>query len=113
MTEIEVAARQHDASLRAATDADLPFLAELYISTRAEEVAQTGWPPDAQRAFLLSQHAAQHDHYTRHYDGAERNIIERDGEPIGRLYLFEGASDLRIVDIALLPHARRTGLGGA
>ena len=110
---LEAAACTLGVALRPMTDDDLPFSADLYASIRADELAQTGWPIAAQRAFLDSQHAAQHAHYRQHYAAAARLIIERNGVPVGRLYLFEGASDVRIVDIALLPAARGGGVGGA
>ena len=69
------------------TDEDLPFVEALYASTRAAEMALTGWPPEQQRAFLAQQHRAQHHHYRAYHAGAEWLIIERDGAPIGRLYL--------------------------
>ncbi|WP_114951782.1 GNAT family N-acetyltransferase [Sphingosinicella terrae] len=95
------------------TDADLPFVEALYASTREEELAATGWPAEMRRAFLTHQHDAQHRHYRAHYEGAEWLILERDGEPLGRLYLVEWSREFRIIDISLLPRARGRGLGGA
>lgn len=99
--------------LRAAVDDDLPFLRRLYASTREQEVAQTGWPAELQQAFLLQQHDAQHAHYRAAFADAERSIIEADGEPIGRIYWYEGPADFHIVDIALLPGSRGRGIGSA
>jgi ribosomal protein S18 acetylase RimI-like enzyme len=98
---------------RAAEEADLPVLAEVYFSTRREEVAQTGWPPQAQHQFLAQQFEAQHSHYRAHYPKAEWLVIERGGAPIGRLYLEEWEKELRLIDIALLPQAQRGGIGTA
>jgi ribosomal protein S18 acetylase RimI-like enzyme len=100
-------------SYRPFTDSDLPFVSELYASTRREEVALTGWPPEAQEAFLAQQAAAQHSHYSIHFADAEWLIIERDGRAIGRLYLRETPENLHIVDISLLPDSRGQGIGGA
>jgi ribosomal protein S18 acetylase RimI-like enzyme len=100
-------------SYRRFSDDDLPFVTDLYASTRREEVAMTGWPADFQEQFLAQQAAAQHSHYSIHFADAEWLIIERDGEAIGRLYLRETADDLHIIDIALLPDSRGRGLGGA
>jgi ribosomal protein S18 acetylase RimI-like enzyme len=100
-------------SFRAATDQDLPFLAALYASTRAEEVAQAGWPEEVQSAFLKQQHEAQHAHYSNVYADAERLILLQNGEAIGRLYLAEWESEIRIVDISLVPASRGRGLGEA
>jgi ribosomal protein S18 acetylase RimI-like enzyme len=98
---------------RAAGDADIPLLAESYFSTRREEVAQTGWPLADQERFLAHQFEAQHRHYRAHYPGAEWLVVEKDGAPIGRLYLDDWASELRLIDIALLPEARGGGVGAA
>lgn len=106
-------AARFEIAYREARDEDLPFLAEVFFSTRREEVAQTGWPPAQQVAFLRQQHEAQHAHYTKGYAGAEMLVIEREGEGIGRLYLHEGSEELRVIDIALLPEARGQGIGEA
>ena len=95
------------------TDGDLPFVAALYASTRADEVASTGWPPEMQAAFLDQQHRAQHFHYRTAYPDGEWLLIERAGAPIGRLYLAGQDNMLLLVDISLLPAERGTGLGTA
>jgi ribosomal protein S18 acetylase RimI-like enzyme len=94
-------------------DADLAFVANLYASTRAEEVAATGWPPSAQQAFLAQQHEAQHRHYRSLHPAADWLIVERAGTPIGRLYLDDSGEELRLIDISLLPEERGAGLGRA
>ena len=100
-------------SYRAMTDDDLPFVAALYATTRAEEVASTGWPAEMQAAFLDQQHRAQHSHYRAVYPDGEWLVIERGGEPIGRLYLAEEMGMKLLVDVSLLPEARGSGLGTA
>jgi ribosomal protein S18 acetylase RimI-like enzyme len=100
-------------SYRPSTDDDLPFLAEVYASTRIEEVAAAGWPLEMQHQFLAHQHDAQHRHYQRHYPDAEWLVIERGGSAIGRLYLEEWPSQIRLIDIALLPQGRGGGVGTA
>mgnify|MGYP006172143551 CR=1 FL=1 len=106
-------AARHGIAYRPMTDADLAFVAALFASTRAEELAATGWPADVQHAFLAQQHHAQHVDYARCFPDAERLIVERAGEPIGRLYLGADGDGLRIIDISLLPAERGRGLGGA
>ena len=107
------AAAEFGIAYRPMTDADLPFAAELYASTRREEVAATGWPAEMQEAFLAQQHEAQHSHYTIHFADAEWLIVERSGEAVGRLYLRDEPGQLHIVDISLLPGSRGQGIGGA
>jgi ribosomal protein S18 acetylase RimI-like enzyme len=99
--------------LRPMTDTDLPFLFGLYASTRAEEVAGTGWPPELQLQFLQQQFQAQHHHYTAYYPDAEWLVVECERAPVGRLYLEEWPSQIRIIDIALVAEARGLGFGAA
>jgi GNAT superfamily N-acetyltransferase len=106
-------AAQAGLSFRPIADADLPFLARLYASTRLEELAVTDWS-DAQKAsFLQSQFDAQHAHYQKHYTGSDFFVIDQAGQAIGRLYLARWKSEHRIVDIALLPEHRGRGVGSA
>jgi ribosomal protein S18 acetylase RimI-like enzyme len=107
------AAAEFGIACRPMTDADLPFVAALYASTRAEELEATGWPEAMKAAFLDQQHRAQHSHYRASYPEAEWLIVERQGEPIGRLYLADQGGELLLIDISLLPESRRAGLGGA
>ena len=98
-------------SLRPITPADESFLARLYASTRWEELAPTGWSDEEKAVFCRRQFDAQSAHYREHYPEASFQIIERDGEPIGRLYVSRWEKEIRIVDISLLPEFRGTGLG--
>jgi GNAT superfamily N-acetyltransferase len=100
-------------SYRPTTDADLPFLAHVYASTRTEELAVTGWPDEMKQQFLGHQFNAQHTHYRRYYPDAEWLAIERGGEDVGRLYIDEQSSTILLIDIALLPGSRGLGLGSA
>lgn len=95
------------------TDGDLPFLARLYASTRAEEMALTGWSAAEQESFLALQFRAQHSHYQAHYPEAAWLVIERAGAAIGRLYIERWGREHRIIDIALLLEARGQGFGAA
>ena len=97
--------------LRPIEDADLPFLRRVYASTRAEEVSQTGWPQAQQAEFLRTQFEAQHAHYQTHYADARFDVVLEGDTPLGRLYVHRGETDIRIVDIALLPEHRGRGIG--
>ena len=100
-------------SVRPMSSDDDAFVAALYASTRAEELAATGWPAEMQRQFLAQQHQAQDRHYRTAYPDAEWLIIERSGSPVGRLYLLETERELLIIDISLVPEGRGRGWGGA
>jgi GNAT superfamily N-acetyltransferase len=107
------AAARFDIGYRPFTEADLDFVRTLFRSTREEEVAQTGWPEAAQKAFIDQQFDAQHRHYLSHYGDAEWLIVTRRGEPIGRLYLFEDEREFLIIDVTIAPQARGAGIGAA
>lgn len=102
---------EHGITLRPINNADLAFLCHVYASTRLDELAQVNWSVEEKAAFLSMQFSAQHSYYQEHYPSAAFQIIERQGQPIGRLYLDRWADELRIVDIALLPEHRGHGLG--
>lgn len=69
------------------------------------------WTDEQKLEFLAMQFRAQHEHYSVHYDGGEFMVVLVDGAPAGRLYLYRGERDLRIVDIAFLPPFRGQGVG--
>src|SRR5437762_72825 len=77
---------------------DKSFLQALYASTRAEELANVPWTDEQKEAFCRMQFAAQHQHYQEHYVGASFDVIELDGQPIGRLYVARWENEIRIVD---------------
>ena len=95
------------------TDDDLPFLTEVYASTRDEEMRMAPWSEQEKEAFLRSQFDFQHRYYREHYPACEFLIMERAGTRIGRLYVDRWPDQIRIVDISLVPEARGAGIGGA
>jgi GNAT superfamily N-acetyltransferase len=91
---------------------DEEFLCALYASTREEELAPVPWSAEEKAAFLRSQFAAQDRHYHERYPGARFEVIFAGGEPIGRLYVDRWPSEIRLMDIALVPSHRGRGIGG-
>jgi ribosomal protein S18 acetylase RimI-like enzyme len=98
---------------RPAVDADRPFLRALYASTREDEMRLLDWTEEQKDEFLTQQFNAQHVYYHEQFPAAEFLVVERNGEAIGRIYLDRRATELRLVDIALVPEARNQGLGRA
>ncbi|MCC4618042.1 GNAT family N-acetyltransferase [Xanthomonas campestris pv. asclepiadis] len=105
--------RARGIGLRAARDADLPWLRDLYAGTRSAELAAVPWPDAAKRAFLDQQFALQHAHYLTHFADADFLVVETAQAPLGRLYLQRGATQHVLVDISLLPAWRGQGIGTA
>jgi len=97
--------------LRPVTEADLPFLLRLYASTREEELASVDWPQDQKDAFVRQQFEAQLAWYREQYPVASFDVIEVDGEPVGRLWVARWPREVRVVDVSLLPAARGKGIG--
>jgi ribosomal protein S18 acetylase RimI-like enzyme len=108
-------ARAAEAGLRfrRITDVDLPFLARVYASTRAEELAPAPLTDAQKAAFLDAQFRAQHAHYQKYYPQADWLVTMRGAEDIGRLYIERWPSQHRIIDIAFLPEHCGKGFGAA
>ncbi len=98
-------------TFRPITDADIEFLARLYASTRADEMAVVPWSDEEKATFLRSQFEAQHRFYQDTFRDAEFDLVLDGDDPIGRLYLDRRADEHRLIDIALLPEHRGRGLG--
>jgi ribosomal protein S18 acetylase RimI-like enzyme len=90
---------------------DEPFLQAVYAGTRELELAQVPWPVEQKAAFCRMQFHAQHTDYQRNYPHAAYDVVERAGEPIGRLYVDRRPKSVHILDIALLPAHRGAGVG--
>jgi len=98
-------------NLRDIQPADKTFLFTVYASTRADEMALVDWTLQAKRAFLQMQFEAQDRYYKETYQGAQYQITEWEGKPVGRLYVHRRKNEIRIMDIALLPEFRNHGIG--
>jgi ribosomal protein S18 acetylase RimI-like enzyme len=99
-----------DFSLRPVDASDDAFLFQLYVSTREDIAALL--PPGLPRDTLLRvQWTAQRLDYAARYGQARHALVLVGGEPVGRLWVARLAGELRLVDVALLPHFRGTGLG--
>ncbi|MEM9553807.1 MAG: GNAT family N-acetyltransferase [Acidobacteriota bacterium] len=116
-----VSAAARGLRLRPATEGDREVLYRIYASTRLDEVRQTGWDEAQIEAFLRFQFGAQARYYEEQFADASFDLIEqseeRSGEQggavIGRLYVDLRDDEIRLIDIALLPQHRGSGLGGA
>jgi GNAT superfamily N-acetyltransferase len=92
---------------------DDDFDLSVYASTRSDELSGLGWTPVQVDEFVRMQYRAQTLHYRHHYPDADFSVIAVDGQAAGRLIVAQSDDDLLIVDIALLPSYRSSGVGGA
>lgn len=90
---------------------DEEFLCGVYVSTRAEEVAAFGWPHAQQEAFLRMQYRMRCQSYAAAYPEADFSVLLLDGVAAGYTIVARSPSEIRLVDIALLPQYRGCGLG--
>lgn len=98
-------------SLRSEAPDDQSFLLKIYSSTRQNEMALVDWSEDQKEAFLQMQFNAQRQYYADNYPGAQYQIILWDNQPIGRLYIHQRQSEIRIMDISILPEYQNKGIG--
>ena len=89
---------------------DGDFLLSVYASTRPE-LTGLGWPGKQQAAVIRLQFDARTRHYRESFPDATYSVISVDGERAGRLIVNHADDQILIIDIALLPEFRRTGIG--
>lgn len=110
---LRLAAACSGLAFTAEEEADIPVLRQLYASVREEELRAVAWSEPQKQAFIDAQFDLQRQHYRAHYPGAEFLVVREADEPIGRIYLHASASEIRLMDIVLLPSVRGRGLGSS
>lgn len=98
-------------TFRPVRDTDEALLLEIYSSTRADEMNLVPWDAAQKKAFLQMQFDAQQRHYRAYFPNASHDLILVDGQPVGRIYVDRRETEIRILDLTLLPEARGRGVG--
>jgi len=98
-------------SLKKVTAADEEFLLSVYASTREAELDQVTWADGQREAFLRWQFEMQREQYAARFPDAEYKVIEVDNQPAGRVWVGENETEIRLLDIALLPEFQNRGIG--
>lgn len=100
-------------ALRLASDADEPFLFELFRALRAGwfDFQPGGHPQMA--ATVRLQFKAQEHALAAQYSGSEHSIILLDGVPVGRLRVARDEIGFQLADLSILPGHQRKGIGSA
>lgn len=99
-----------DVSLRTAGDGDERFLRGVFASTR-DDITASPLTDDDKRRLLDLQFRAQAGDYEVRFPGADLDVVVVDGEDAGRLWVDRSDTELRLLDIALLPEWRNRGIG--
>jgi ribosomal protein S18 acetylase RimI-like enzyme len=100
-----------DVMLRPVTPDDEPFLYELFVHAHSDELPTDHLDATQRELILRMQFLAQQGTYRAQFPKAEDKIILVAGHPVGRLLVERQESEIRGVDIALLPEHRSTGVG--
>jgi ribosomal protein S18 acetylase RimI-like enzyme len=90
---------------------DEPFLFGLYASTRAEELALTGWDEPTRQQFLAMQFRAQRAGYGEMFPNAQFDIVLENETPVGRIIVNPTQEEIRLVDIVIAQSQRDRGVG--
>lgn len=96
-----------------AVESDEPFFRRLLMETLTEELAAAAWPEPMRSHLLEMQYRIRRDGIQFAYGGAEILLAKCDEEPVGWAVVQRSAENLHIVDIAVLPARRSTGIGTA
>lgn len=100
-------------SLRSVIPEDREFLIQVYAGTRSEELKLVDWDEGNKDEFLRMQFEAQDRYYRDNYRSASFWVVLFEGQPCGRLYIDRWNTEIRIMDVALLPDFRNRGIGSA
>ncbi|MGD2111338.1 MAG: GNAT family N-acetyltransferase [Phycisphaerae bacterium] len=98
-------------TLRSVRTDDYTFLREVYATTRVDELRQAGWGRARIDGFIDMQFRAQDADYRHRFPNAAYELIELDGEPVGRLYVHRRVDEIRILDMTIMPAHRGQGIG--
>lgn len=108
---IKEKAAPKNVSLRPVETADEAFLEALYADSRRGEFSALGWSREQENAFFKMQFQMQKRSYEMQFADADYSVVELDGTPVGRIIVYRGERDFRLVDVALLSEFRGRGVG--
>ncbi|MEI7028219.1 GNAT family N-acetyltransferase [Paenibacillus sp. y28] len=88
-----------------------PLLFRLYTTGRQQEVEHWGWDEAQLQTFLQMQYRFQQQSYAMQYPGSRLYIIQLDGQDAGKVHVAQTDEEWVLVDIAVLPEQRGSGIG--
>ena len=101
----------HGIALRRCAPGDAELVAAIYASTREEEMRLVPWSDAQKKAFTDWQSRMQERHYALHYPNAELLLVAMEGTAVGRFYVDVSCTEVRLMDVTLLPAQRNRGIG--
>lgn len=92
---------------------DEPILFRLFAEVKTHEMAAAPLPREMLEGLLRMQYRSMRNSYAATYETARFEIIELDGEPVGRIVTDVSPERVLFVDIAILPELQGRGLATA
>ena len=99
--------------LRPETPQDRSFRFQLFCDSRLPEWYRVELEPAVREKLMQTQFEAQAMTYAARFPQARFDIIELDGEPVGRIVVNRPGVMVHIVDHAIVPRLRNRGIGTA
>jgi len=93
------------------THDDEAFLRRLLIATLADELAAWAWPEAMRDQLLDMQYRIRRQGIQANYPTAQCSIVSEGGAPVGWVVVCWSDAEAHIVDIAVLPERRNSGIG--
>jgi|MEHZ01.3.fsa_nt_MEHZ010861193.1_3 ribosomal protein S18 acetylase RimI-like enzyme len=103
--------KKAEVSLRPEISEDIPFLEELVFTIREGEPGFRDLALTERTTLLKEQACLQRAHYRKVYPAAHFMIVEADGRPIGRYYVYQASDHLLIVELSITPAFQGHGIG--
>ena len=97
--------------LRPEEAADQDFRFQLFCDSRLPEWDMVPLDPAVREQLMRHQFQAQAATYAARFPNARFDIIELEGQPIGRIVVNRPGQYLHLVDHAIVPHLRNKGIG--
>jgi ribosomal protein S18 acetylase RimI-like enzyme len=98
-------------SLRPAQKSDEPFFYEVFKSVRVPEFAVLGLQPEHLEMLMKQQYEARTGSYEAQFPDSGNSVVLSGDTPIGQFWVFRTPEEFLVVDIALLPDHRGSGIG--
>ena len=99
--------------LRPELKKDDVFIESVYRCTREAELNVTNWTAQQKNTFVLMQSMAQASEYKTKFPGADFHVIMFNERSAGRFYTWENDTEIRLIDITILPQFRGKGIATA
>ncbi len=100
-------------ALRPGTPADEDFRFALFCASRPPGQDFAFMEPALREQLLRQQFRAQNYSYRADFPNARFDVIEFDGALVGHVVVDVADTEMRVVDLAILPDRRSAGLGEA